>query len=309
MKKLIGILSIVAVMVFGGSHNLMAACGSLEDQSLRLVLPCIEYAGQHYEVAFDHYPNPSDPSGLYWRFSTLWASSSSGSCGSVDANLNITGACVNYFGIQYTFSLDYYNNPSDPSGLYWKLKLATLDQLPGSIASVSGGDSVCYPEMEMDPSQIAAISQCLVSCADDVSCISGCLGMLNLPGTFPLGLTLNNPTAAPIEYSIPAGFVFSPESSDVQPMLVLQDLILTVDPGSSTYCLPTYCLDVSLSAPGEEDDYTAGPLASQQCLQDIINYTRGKDVTTQAFKIQDIIWDCMENGSISNEDRAFLEAL
>lgn len=309
MKKSIGTLLIAALVIFGGSRNLMAACGSLESTSLRLVLPCVGYAGKTYEVALEYYQNASDPSNLYWRFSSLRAGTAGGSCGSVDAELNISGVCVNYLGVQYTFSLDHYNNPSDPSGLYWKLQLVTLGQLPGSITSVSGDDAACYPD---DPSQLAAMAQCMTNCgADpDLVCISNCLGILDLPSTFSLGLTLNNPTAAPIEYSIPAGFIFSPGSSDVQPMLVLQDLVFDLAPGSSTYCLPVYCLNVSLDAPGESDIYSPGQVASQQCLEDIINCTKGKDLNGfTGSKIQDIIWDCMDTGTISSDDRAFLEGL
>jgi hypothetical protein len=95
-------------------------------------------------------------------------------------------------------------------------------------------------------------------------------------------------------------------------MLVLQDCIFTVDPGqSSTFCVPTYCLDVDRHAPdGAGDTYAPGEVASQQCLQDIIASAKGKNISgTAVMQIQQIIWNCVENGSISPQDRDFLEGL
>ena len=35
--------------------------------------------------------------------------------------------CVAYNGVQYGFTLGFYNNPDDPSGYYWKMDKSTLE--------------------------------------------------------------------------------------------------------------------------------------------------------------------------------------
>jgi hypothetical protein len=81
--------------------------------------------------------------------------------------------------------------------------------------------------------QFMQIAPCVAGCADDPICMSSCLGELGLSSAFSLGLTLDNPTGEHVEYTLHAGFTFSPGSSGVQPMLVLQTLTWTVDPGHS----------------------------------------------------------------------------
>ena len=47
-------------------------------------------------------------------------------CLAVGADLGIQVPCAEYNGNQYGFTLDFYYNPDDPSGYYWKLVMATL---------------------------------------------------------------------------------------------------------------------------------------------------------------------------------------
>jgi hypothetical protein len=92
-----------------------------------------------------------------------------------------------------------------------------------------------HSNQQMDPTQFMQIAHCVVGCADDPACMSRCLGELRLSSAFSLGLTLDNPTGEPVEYTLHAGVTFSPGSSGVQPMLVLQTLTWTVDPGHSRW--------------------------------------------------------------------------
>lgn len=47
-------------------------------------------------------------------------------CGTVDDNLALTLPCVEYNGIQYQVGLDFFVNPADPDGLYWKLSTVAM---------------------------------------------------------------------------------------------------------------------------------------------------------------------------------------
>ena len=47
-------------------------------------------------------------------------------CISVGADLSMPIPCVEYNGAQYDFTLNLFNNPYDPSGLYWKMDKSTL---------------------------------------------------------------------------------------------------------------------------------------------------------------------------------------
>jgi hypothetical protein len=157
----------------------------------------------------------------------------------------------------------------------------------------------CY-----DVDDLQAIANCITSCGTDPQCMVNCIG-----GGFSLALQINNPTESDFAFSIPGGITFVPESGDLQTMMVL-DECLTVPPGSHTFCIPSYCLNADLGAPAEGDGYaTAGPVEAA-CLQEIASLTHGVNIDSQAtWKIQNIVWDCVEEGSISGADRAYLEGL
>ncbi|MCF8145712.1 MAG: hypothetical protein K9N21_17515 [Deltaproteobacteria bacterium] len=47
-------------------------------------------------------------------------------CIPIASDLSMPIPCASYNGAQYGFTLDFYQNPYDPSGLYWKMDLSTL---------------------------------------------------------------------------------------------------------------------------------------------------------------------------------------
>ena len=47
-------------------------------------------------------------------------------CIPIGNDLSMPMSCVSYNGTQYGFTLDFYNNPYDPSGYYWKMDKSTL---------------------------------------------------------------------------------------------------------------------------------------------------------------------------------------
>jgi len=281
---------------FQAGSGVCSACGSI-DTGLRITLPCVEVAGQRYTVVLDSYSNPLDAAWFYWRFSSIAGNADPCHCATVGPGLQIAGACVMFGQKQYALTLDFYSNPQDPGGLYWRL--GSIQEMPVTLAGVTGPLFECY-----DLDIYTTMAQCIMNCGMDPQCIAGCGG-----GAFTLALQVNNPTGSPVVYALPSGLMFNPAEGGVQPMMLL-GVCLTVPPGLSTQCVPAYCLDVSLAAPSLEDSFTTAGQVTQPCLLEIVALTQGKDLDAQdRWRIQDIVWECTENGTISAEDRAFLENL
>jgi hypothetical protein len=297
MKRLIVVIAAVVLPMFYAKAAI-SECG-IVDNNLRITLPCAEYAGVRLQVVLDYYPNPSDNSSVYWRLSTAAVTMTPvcGDCATVGSSLNIVDACVYFAGNQYQLSLDYYYNSADPSGAYWKLN--SVDALSVAIQQVTGATMECY-----DIDDYMVVANCILSCGADPQCMMNCIG-----GGFSLAVEINNLTTSDFLFSIPGGITFVPESSDLQTMMAL-DECLTVPPGAHTFCIPSYCLNADLGAPDTGDGYAVGGPVETACLQEIASLTHGKTIDFQAIpRIQNIVWDCVEDGNISSEDRAYLESL
>ena len=90
------------------------------DVSIRI--PSALYRGMKYAFSLVFYSNPGDPSGLYWKMDTSTFTTGSGSdCITVGTDLSLPVSCAEYASVQYQFTLVFYDNPGDPSGLYWKM--------------------------------------------------------------------------------------------------------------------------------------------------------------------------------------------
>ncbi|OQY41951.1 MAG: hypothetical protein B6240_14525 [Desulfobacteraceae bacterium 4572_87] len=90
-------------------------------------IPCAQYGGTKYAFNLVFYNNPSDPSGLYWKMDMTTLTMGSGAaCITVGTDLSLPISCAEYSNVQYGFTLQYYSNPADPSGLYWKMDMGTL---------------------------------------------------------------------------------------------------------------------------------------------------------------------------------------
>lgn len=130
-------------------------------------------------------------------------------------------------------------------------------------------------------------------------------------GAFTLALRVRNTSTESITYTLPAGTRFVPDSSAAQTMMLLQPYTITIMPGESkVLCLPVYCLDAELDAPEEGYSYILGDPVTRSCLQEIIELTEGKTIgLADAMKLQVILWNCIEDGSLSSEDRSYLRNL
>lgn len=94
---------------------------------LSIEVPFADYNGNHYGFLLDFYHNPDDLSGYYWELIRSTLTGGSGNyCIPVGTDLSMPFECVSYNGNQYGFVLRFYNNPYDPSGLYWRMDASTL---------------------------------------------------------------------------------------------------------------------------------------------------------------------------------------
>jgi len=313
MKKAFLSILFIQIMFMPLAPKAFSQCGTVADD-LSLVLPCVEYEGTYYKLNFSAYANPADSACLYWRFESLQLASGGPSCAHIDAALTITAPCVYYGGKNIAITLEYYINPAESNGFYWKLgSQFTLN--PVDITSISGDTMQCidtsyYSSPEFQAALFEAMA-CVQSC-QDATCIMSCMPDLGLGSAFSLAFELYNPEITPIEFILPAGAFFE-ASADVQPMLIGVDEILTVSPGITIVCVPTYCMDGYAHAPSAEDTFAipGSGIAQQACIAEILDLIRGKTEISQADSliIQDAVWTCMEDGSITEAQRAALQNL
>ena len=68
-----------------------------------------------------------DLSGYYWKLIKSTLTTGAGAdCIPIGADLSMPINCVSYNGTRYGFTLRFYENPYDRSGLYWKMDGSTL---------------------------------------------------------------------------------------------------------------------------------------------------------------------------------------
>ena len=95
---------------------------------LNILVPCAAYDGNQYGFTLDFYNNPDDPTGYYWNLDMATLAGGTGTdCIPVGNDLSIPIPCAAYSGTQYGFILRYYNIIDDPSGMYWKIDMSTLE--------------------------------------------------------------------------------------------------------------------------------------------------------------------------------------
>ncbi len=316
MRKIVRlrVMVMALVMFLSLTTTAFSQCGRVADD-LSLVLPCVEYGGQYYQLSFSRYANPADPTSLYWRYESIKLASGSASCAHADAALTITAPCVYYAGYNIAIILEYYLNPAEPNWPYWKLG-SQLDVNPVTINSISGDTTELllpyYSSPEFQASLMAAMT-CMQQCdSTDPTCIMACMPDLGLGSAFSLAFELCNPGTTEEEFCLPAGAYFEPGSGDVQPMLIGVDECLIVPPEKcKIFLVPTYCMDGGASAPDPEDVYSisGAGIAQQACITEILDLISDKTEISHADShiIQDAVWTCTETGSITEDQRTALQ--
>lgn len=195
--------------------------------------------------------------------------------------------------------------------------------LPENV-SVSGLDGDNSVQMaSMTPTEINDYSQCILNCstihAEDqeamLNCVMDCMeasGMTAPGGAFQVEITLTNSSGAAQDVTLNAGTVLTPSSSGYQPMLLIDDIVLTVSPGETTFTLPVYCMAPDKDAPDSGSFYTITGLTTDSCLQGILAILATKDIDSFDFAdvgtVQDSIWNCVED-MYTAADTAALNAL
>ena len=118
-----GVLSLPVQTSVTTASSCLAVGGALS-----IKVPCAEYNGARYGFLLDFYPNPDDPSAYYWKLIMATLTTGIGAdCIPIGSDLSMPIPCASYNGTQYGFTLKFYNNPYDPSGLYWQMDMSTLD--------------------------------------------------------------------------------------------------------------------------------------------------------------------------------------
>ena len=94
---------------------------------LGINVPCANYSGNQYGFTLDFYRNVEYPSGFYWKLISSTLTTGTGAyCLQIEIDLSMPMDCVSYNGSQYGFTLRFYPNPYDPSGVYWVMDKSTL---------------------------------------------------------------------------------------------------------------------------------------------------------------------------------------
>ncbi len=302
MKKLVAMLALAVLLAVPGLSQ--ARCSTV-DGALNLSLH-LEVLGAYFDVELEPYSHPSDPGGFYWKLQSFKPAAPGLQSSTLTSTLDIHIPCLQFGGVQFSLVLAYYPNPADPKGYFWKLKSFSL----ASIEAIEGADLDCYTELFGSLEDLNTYYSCLIGCGSDLACAQKCLE--GLPGAggsaFLLQITLKNPTPAPVTFTLEGCTAFLPTSGAVQKMVLLQTATYTVPPGTAEFCVPVYCMNADLAAPSEGDTFSLSNCNSS-CLAEIVTLVTGKDVSKAGSRIQEIVWDCMETGSLSAEAQAYLEGL
>lgn len=297
-KRLVLALTLVLCFTVSAQAEIATANGAL-----KMDIPCLQYAGTSYHLILDYSPNPADPQGLYWKYNTVYQAAgqpqAAETCASIDEHLTIQIPYLYFMGYELSVTLSLYSNSADPSGIYWKLSGGQV--FPVFISAVKGPGDECDPDFsQLTPAEMQALynfQNCIIGCNGDLPCMSGC-GQ-NLPAaflslaSFQLSCQFNSCSPDNVPFIIPAGAYFYPQSGTFQPMLVAQDIVITVAPGLTWNCIPTYCTNLGAEVPEEDSLYTIGGIVADECMSKIIEGARGKDLSNQDKEnLQDDIWDC-----------------
>jgi len=146
MKKYVVIFSLILLTANYGHADSCISTGN--DLAMTM---CLSYQNVQYEVVLKFYPNPADVSGFYWKMdlSTLkQLSDNSRSCQILDGNFGLD-VCARYQGVNYGFQMDFFPNPYDSAGLYWKADTTTFAANPDDLwkydfGAINLGTTITY---------------------------------------------------------------------------------------------------------------------------------------------------------------------
>ena len=119
----------VSTVKAGESLFIFDNCRFIYDD-LSMSIPCAEYYGFDFGFDLNFYENPADPSGLYWKMDIDTLTEGTGfDCIPLSDDLSLPICCAEFYELKLSFTLDFYENPADPSGFYWKMDINTLKEV------------------------------------------------------------------------------------------------------------------------------------------------------------------------------------
>lgn len=160
------------------------------------------------------------------------------------------------------------------------------DHTPGENlpSEITGGDPITLPD-EVKVKGITGGADCDI-------------------GEYPITIELRNTSFSSTSATFEAGSNFWCENGDTQNLILVYDVTIDIPKRETvTECLPTFCLNSDLGAPGTYDEYILGTVYTDACIGKIIEILNDKDPDTFDYydlgTIQDAIWECMDVGEIS----------
>lgn len=227
MKKYLVILSLILLTATYGHADSCIPTGN--DLAMNM---CLSYQNTQYEVVLKFYPNPADVSGFYWKmdFSTLkQISDNSRSCQTLDGNFGLE-ICAKYQGINYGFQMDFFSNPYDSAGLYWKADTTTFAANPDDLWKYNFGTINLGMTITYSGTGIAVSGTTVNITAGGDYMITGTLpnGMIKVDTTEKIKLRLSNVNIT--NKSGPAIFI---SNADKAFITIVEDTVNYLTDGSS----------------------------------------------------------------------------
>lgn len=140
-------------------------------------------------------------------------------------------------------------------------------------------------------------------------------------------LPVRNRTGGPVSVTFPPGLVIVAAAEGFQNGLLVERVVLTVPPTGSgsgrlrdreeapdTVYLPLhfYCINSAKSGSTPGTDYRIGPVTSPGALAEVFRLMEGKDIRGDGERVevvQEVIYDTIRQGVLTQENREALEAL
>lgn len=125
-------------------------------------------------------------------------------------------------------------------------------------------------------------------------------------------MTLHNRGATDTTLVLPAGLVMLAEDTATQNGTQVVPISVRIGAGRDTTILYSlYCTNEHRNPSSDADVFHFGPVSDNAELAEIIDLVKGKDVTTTDARdlIQFAIWEVSDEGGLTDETRAGLEAM
>ncbi|MCJ7716230.1 MAG: hypothetical protein MUO54_06895 [Anaerolineales bacterium] len=114
-------------------------------------------------------------------------------------------------------------------------------------------------------------------------------------------LTVTNQSGEELVFEIPAGLVFSPVESNEQDLMVLDAVVVNLDPGETMILSPyVICIESSATTPSADSVYQVGYLESGDLLAfaECVDEEEAGTLTQDDIGLQFAVWAIANNGDV-----------